>query len=158
MCLASHEMKNEQLVHGSNSGTHCRISYLLTVIATLQLHYTTWQMCPNRDLTYVTNQTPCPNGLTHHSGPKSPLAVRICPFCPRPNGRNLTTSVRIWSLTLVPIFRGPDVALVIKDVAPISTAAKHDTKPCKACTSQSGVSSLGYVGCVTRSKDAYMML
>ena len=51
-----------------------------------------------------------------------------------------------------------DVALVIKDVAPISTAAKHGTKPCKACTSQSGVSSLGYVGCVTRSKDAYMML
>ena len=86
------------------------VSVILTVIATLQLHYTTWQMCPNLDLTYVTNQTPCPNGLTHHSGPKSLLAVRICPFCPRPNGRNLTTSVRIWSLTLVPIFRGPGTA------------------------------------------------
>lgn len=63
---------------------------------------------PNLDPTYVTNQTPCPNDLTQHSGPKSLLAVCICPFCPQPNGWNLTTSVQIWSLTLVPIFLGPE--------------------------------------------------
>ena len=111
------------------------VSVILTVIATLQLHYTTWQMCPNLDLTYVTNQTPCPNGLTHHSGPKSPLAVRICPFCPRPNGRNLTTSVRIWSLTLVPIFRGPETThgVAIAEIFKELGLNKSDNKRLRLC-------------------------
>lgn len=77
-------------------------SYRIQSTATDQ--YMTGQICTNFDLTNVTNQIPCPNGLTQHSGP---LVVCICWFCPRPNGQNLTTSVRIWSLTLVSLFRGP---------------------------------------------------
>ena len=102
----SWDEKKEWLVQGSNSDTHCHLHSQSNISITLY----NFANGPNLDLTYVTNQTPCPNGLTHPSRPKSPLTVRICPFCPRPNGRNLTTSVRIWSLTLVPIFRGPGIA------------------------------------------------